>query len=187
MDFRGFSAWEWLALLYFVDYGIEANVLRFMAGFTLIWFNSCQLWAPSRCLCFAGHLDRFGPDNAQLLEIFLDISHQWGSAVLYQKRLFPGAGASGELSSDDVTHLSSYRIQTQHEYTAHFEMCNTFWFRLTLFPDSLLGTPLLVPVIEMIHSHLVRDGHAVMATVATKEETCKPEVWMDLVQEFGDI
>lgn len=107
--------------------------------------------------------------------------------MLYQKRLFPGAGASGELSSDDVTHLSSYRIQTQHEYTAHFEMCNTFWFRLTLFPDSLLGTPLLVPVIEMIHSHLVRDGHAVMATVATKEETCKPEVWMDLVQEFGDI
>lgn len=120
MDFRGFSTWEWLALSYFVDYGIEANVLRFMAGFTLIWFNSCQLRAPSCCLCFAGHLDRFGPDNAQLLEIFLDISHQRGSGVLYQKCLFPGAGASGELSSVDVTHLSAYRIQTQHEYTAHF-------------------------------------------------------------------
>lgn len=135
-----------------------------MTGFTLIWFNSCQLWAPSRCLFFSGHLDRFGPDNAQLLEIFLDISHQWGSGVLYQKCLFPGTGSSGELHSADVTHLLPYRIHIQHKYTAHFEICNTFHFCLTLFPDLLLGTRLWVPVVEIIYSHLVRDDHFVMAT-----------------------
>lgn len=106
--------------------------------------------------------------------------------MLFLKRLFPGTGSSGGLGSADVTHLSAYRIQTQHEYKAHFEICNTFCFCLTLFPDSLLGSPVLVPAIEIIHSHLVRDGHFVMATAAKKEDTCKPEVWMDLVQEVRD-
>lgn len=135
-----------------------------MTGFTLIWFNSCQLWAPSRCLFFSRHLDRFGPDNAQLLEIFLDISHQWGSGVLYQKYLFPGTGSSGELCSTDVTRLLAYRIHMQHEYTAHFEICNRFQFCLTLLPDSLLGNRLWGPGVEIIHSHLVSNGHFVMAT-----------------------
>lgn len=80
---------ERLAPSYLVDYGIAANVLPFMTGSTLIWFNSCQPWAPSRCLFFSAHLDRFGPDNAQLLEIFLDISHQWGSGGPLSKIPFP--------------------------------------------------------------------------------------------------
>lgn len=168
---KGFSAGatiaEWLALSHFVDYGIEANVLPFMTGFTLIWFNSRQLWAPSHCLLFSGHLDRFGPDNAQLLEIFFLtylISKAWG--VLYQKRLFPRNRFLWRIMQLWVTHLLAYRIHMQQENTAHFEICNRLQFRLTLFPDWLPGTRLWRPRVEIIHSHLVSDGHFVMATAA---------------------
>lgn len=156
-----------------------------MTGFTLIWFNWCQLWAPSRCLFFSGHLDRLGPDNAQRLEILLDMQYLISEAVgvLYQKCLFPGTGSHGELCRTMwhicwfVGHTCSVNIQLVFKYARG---CTSVWHRSQIRCSALVfevrESKWLIPTLSATDISSWQQQHAGGGYMQS-------EMWTDLMQE----